>query len=133
MPKIYLDHLGHKTFGVGHLVTPDDPEYNQKIGTSVPEDRVEEVFARDLQIAYNNCYKLFGPCFCTWPRPVCEVLINMMFNLGYGGLSKFVNMRQALMDRDWKRAAAEGRDSLWYHQVSNRAEELMTRLENVDS
>ena len=32
---------------------------------------------------------------------------------------------------DWKNAAVEGRDSKWYRQVGNRAERLMTRLENV--
>ena len=26
--KLYLDHLGYKTFGVGHLVLDTDPERN---------------------------------------------------------------------------------------------------------
>ena len=43
----------------------------------------------------------------------------------------FKNMKKALDKRDWKLAAVEGRDSLWYRQVSNRAERLMTRMENV--
>ena len=55
----------------------------------------------------------------------------MMFNLGRPRLSKFRNMKKALDKRDWKLAAVEGRDSLWYRQVSNRAERLMTRMENV--
>ena len=25
--EIYLDHLGYPTFGIGHLVTDEDPEY----------------------------------------------------------------------------------------------------------
>ena len=25
--EIYLDHLGLATFGIGHLVTKEDPEY----------------------------------------------------------------------------------------------------------
>ena len=55
----------------------------------------------------------------------------MMFNLGRPRLSKFRNMKKALDKRDWKLAAVEGRDSLWYRQASNRAERLMTRMENV--
>ena len=55
----------------------------------------------------------------------------MMFNLGRTRLAKFVRMRSALVSDDWKKAADEGRDSLWYKQVTNRAERLMTRLENV--
>lgn len=30
-----------------------------------------------------------------------------------------------------KKAAIEGRDSRWYNQVTNRAESLMSRLENI--
>ena len=55
----------------------------------------------------------------------------MLFNLGRPRLSKFKNMNLAIATKDWKMAAIEGRDSLWYRQVSNRAERLMTRLENV--
>jgi len=40
-------------------------------------------------------------------------------------------MNLALSVGHWSLAAAEGRDSLWYRQVTNRAERLMTRLENV--
>ena len=55
----------------------------------------------------------------------------MMFNMGRPRLSKFMKMNAALEGGLWKRAAAEGRDSLWYRQVRKRAERLMTRLENV--
>ena len=41
------------------------------------------------------------------------------------------NMKKALDSGNWMLAAAEGEDSLWYRQVTNRAERLMTRLENV--
>ena len=40
-------------------------------------------------------------------------------------------MNAALLDQNWKGAAKEGRDSKWYRQVPNRAERLMSRLENV--
>jgi hypothetical protein len=55
----------------------------------------------------------------------------MMFNMGRPRLSKFKNFNAALAANDWSKAAAEGRDSLWYRQVTNRAERLMTRMENV--
>ena len=55
----------------------------------------------------------------------------MMFNLGRPRLSKFKKMHAALSNADWKEAAKEGRDSLWYRQVTNRAERLMSRLENI--
>ena len=40
-------------------------------------------------------------------------------------------MKKALDSRRWALAALEGRDSLWYRQVGNRAERLMGRLEDV--
>ena len=55
----------------------------------------------------------------------------MMFNMGRTRLSKFKNHNAALQCGDWKTAAAEGRDSRWYKQVTNRAERLMSRLEEV--
>ena len=66
-----------------------------------------------------------------WPEEVQQIVVNMMFNMGRPRLSKFKNFRAAMEDRDWKRAAVEGRDSLWYRQVTNRAERLMTRMEKV--
>ncbi len=48
------------------------------------------------------------------------VLIDMVFNLGKAGLSKFKNMIAAVERRDWPEAAAQMKDSLWYRQVGNR-------------
>ena len=33
--EIYEDSLGYLTFGVGHLIKEDDPEYGQPVGTPV--------------------------------------------------------------------------------------------------
>jgi lysozyme len=129
--EVYLDHLGFKTFGVGHKIVDGDPEYLLPPGTSVPHERVWECFDHDLGRKINQTKDLFEPYWTIWPSEVREILVNMCFNLGKHGLSKFVNMRTALERGDWKLAAAEGRDSLWYSQVPNRAERLMTRLENV--
>ena len=55
----------------------------------------------------------------------------MTFNMGMTRLSKFKNFKSAIERNDWKQAAVEGRDSRWYNQVTNRAERLMTMLEEV--
>ena len=46
-------------------------------------------------------------------------------------LSQFKNFKAALDKGDWASAGAEGRDSRWYKQVTNRAERLMSRMDNV--
>ena len=129
---IYNDHLGYPTFGVGHLILEDDEEFGRPVGTAVTEERVRACFARDLSIAEGECYTLYGEgVFRLWPDEVQQIMVNMMFNMGRPRLFKFKNMNKALWAEDWKRAATEGRDSQWYRQVTNRAERLMTRMENV--
>ena len=129
--EIYNDHLGYPTFGVGHLVLESDPEFGQPVGTPVSEERVRACFEKDLNIAASECRVLYEGWWADLPGEVQEVLVNMMFNMGRPRLSKFKNFTAALKAGDWKKAAVEGRDSVWYRQVTNRAERLMSRLENV--
>lgn len=128
--KIYLDHLGYPTFGIGHLVLKSDPEHGQEVGTPVSEERVTSAFQGDLDIAIGECKALYDN-WDNYPGEVQEILVNMMFNMGRGRLAGFKMMRKAIDEADWKEAAVQGRDSRWYKQVGNRAERLMTRMENV--
>ena len=130
--KIYTDHLGYPTFGIGHLITKNDPEFEEPVGTPVSKERVDSVFAVDIKIAEDEC-KVLYKFWEELPEEVQEILVNMMFNLGRPRLTKFKKMNAALEMGDWKTAAVEGRDSRWYHQVGNRAERLMTRVENGKS
>ena len=129
--EVYLDHLGYPTFGVGHLVTKDDPEHGCEVGTEVSEDRVWEAFEQDLETSIQECCTLYGDAWDGLPGDVQEVLVNMMFNMGRPRLSGFKKFNAAIEAGDWATAAVEGRDSRWYKQVTNRAERLMERLEAV--
>ena len=132
MYEIYLYHLGNPTFGIGHLIDDDEPEYWQEVGTPVGRARVHEAFEADVQEAMRQCAKLYKAYdWDEFPGEVKSILINMMFNLGYGNLQKFRKMNSALNMHNWEGAAVEGRDSLWYTQVPNRAERLMSRMELV--
>ena len=53
--EIYMDHLGYPTFGIGHLVTKDDPEYGQDEGTAISERRVIDVFNDDIRTVLIDC------------------------------------------------------------------------------
>ena len=127
---IYNDHLGYATFGVGHLIKESDPEIHLEVGSLIPKARVDDCLIEDLQTAVVECRVLY-PWFMSAPQEVKEILINMMFNMGRPRLSKFKNFSRELKHQDWIQAAVEGRDSLWYRQVTKRAERLMTRMENV--
>ena len=131
---IYLDHLGLATFGVGHLITESDEEFGRPVGTAIAEERVRSCFERDLDIAIGECGTLYGEgAFGDLPDEVQQILVNMMFNMGRPRLSGFKKFNAAIAAGDWKEAAKEGRDSRWYNQVTNRAERLMVRLENLAS
>jgi lysozyme len=130
--EIYLDHLGYPTFGVGHLITKKDPEYGMPVGTKLSEGRIQKVFHEDVLDAIADCHILYGKGeFMSLPSEVQEILANMMFNLGLPRLAKFVNMKKAVMEKDWPKAAEEMKDSLWYKQVKTRSERLYNRMKDV--
>jgi GH24 family phage-related lysozyme (muramidase) len=85
-----------------------------------------------LDLAISECEHLYEDgIFEALEDEVQQILVNMMFNMGRTRLSKFKKMHAAILEGDWKEAAVEGRDSQWHKQVTNRAERLMVRLENV--
>lgn len=104
--KIYNDHLGYPTFGIGHLVIESDPENGQALGTSVSEDRVTSAFDSDIAIVLSDCNKLY-PDFESLPEEAQQIIANMMFNLGYPRLSKFRGMKAGVDAKDWNRTADE--------------------------
>ena len=128
--KIYNDHLGYATFGIGHLITENDPEHGQSLGTEVLEDRVIEAFEFDIETVLEDCKILYYD-FHSLPEEVQRIIANMMFNMGRTRLSKFRNMKSNIDRRDWNAAADEMVDSIWYRQVTNRANRLVERMRNV--
>lgn len=128
----YKDHLGYPTFGVGHLVLKEDPEFGAEDGTPVSEERVRECFEKDLEIATSECYTLYGPgTFVALPDEVQQILVNLMFNMGRPRLSGFKNFNSRISEGNWSAAADEMVDSKWYRQVGGRAERLVLRMRNV--
>ena len=107
-----------------------DPEHGQSVGTPVSEERVKECFEKDVESVIADC-KILHDAWDGYPEEVKQVVANMMFNMGRTRLSGFRKHNAAIQSGDWKTAAVEGRDSKWYRQVTNRAERLMARLENV--
>jgi len=128
--EIYLDHLGLPTFGIGHLVTEDDPEHGQEVGTPIEEARVIEVFEKDVEVTIGECKVLYDD-WDDLPEEVQLIIANMMFNMGRPRLSQFKGMKRGVDARDWNAAADEMVDSKWYQQVTNRADRLVTRMRNV--
>ena len=128
--KIYLDHIGLPTFGIGHLVLESDPEYGWEVGTDVSEDRCIEAFNSDIENVLSDCHRLY-PDFDDLPEEVQRIIANMMFNMGRPRLSKFKGMKRGVDAKDWNAAADEMVDSKWYRQVTKRADRLVESMRNV--
>ena len=129
---IYLDHLNLPTCGIGHLITEWDEEYGQPVGTTISDDRVAQLFEKDVKVTLEECRVLYGN-FDDLPEEAQLILANMMFNMGRPRLSKFKKMNRAIADGDYLEASLQMEDSRWYKQVTNRAERLVQRMARLQS
>ena len=128
--EVYLDHLGYKTCGVGHLCRATDPENKLEVGDPVSVERVDVLFAEDLETTIDECKLLYNN-FNDLPEEVQRIIANMLFNMGRPRLSRFHKMKKAVDNGDWIEASVQMKDSLWARQVPNRADRLVKRMEAV--
>lgn len=125
--EIYKDSLGYLTFGVGHLVREDDPEFGEPEGTPISQERVDSVYDVDFD---KHVHETLHVCeshnidFDNLPENIQHVLVNMCFNLGANRLGNFRNMLKACSESNWKEMAAQMQDSKWFGQVGRRSVEL---------
>jgi lysozyme len=124
---VYLDHLGLRTAGIGHLCRPSEPEYDMEVGDPISEDRVLELFDRDMAWTLKDCHRLL-PEFSDLPEEVRLIVANMMFNLGANRLGGFKRFLEAVGKKDWASAADEMVDSKWHRQVPERSGRLIQRM-----
>jgi lysozyme len=125
--SVYLDHLGLKTVGIGHLCRESDPEFDMEVGAPVSEERVMELFDKDMSWTFRDCIRLL-PEFNDLPDEVRLIVANMMFNLGEKRLSGFSRLLAAIEKEDWNSAADEMVDSRWHRQVPERSGRLIERM-----
>ena len=126
--KVYLDSLGKRTVGVGHLCVEDHWEDNKEYS----EEMLMKVLKDDLKNAIQGSEELCSNC------PVLddqakEIIVEMVFQLGKTGVSKFRNMWKALKEKppSYSVAATEMLDSRWAKQTSNRAKEMSDHMRSL--
>ncbi len=128
---------GYKTIGVGHKVLESDLENGLNVfgayDSDVPEDqtiteeRCQELFAEDVDTAIKGCERIYKN-WDSFPEEFQRILINMCFQLGAGGLSKFKNMNAAAEEMAYGQVALEMEDSRWARQTPHRMEALKKRV-----
>ena len=124
--KIYKCSEGFDTIFYGHKVTPED-DYEHDV--EYTKDEGEVVFEKDFQRTLDAAERLIAD------RPINntakEVIINMVYQIGEGGVSKFKNMWKALDNEDYGEASFQMLDSLWAKQTSNRANKLSKKMQSA--
>ena len=130
--EIYLCSLNVPTFGIGHMVTKDDPENGMEIGSEVSQERCESAFAEDIEVTLEDCEMVFDD-WSGLPEEARLVTANMCFQLGSPRLSKFKKAISACNDHRWTDMANEMMDSRWYKQTQNRADRLIKRILDLDT
>jgi len=126
--KVYLDTLGKRTVGVGHLCVEDfwedDKEYEEKFLMTILE--------HDLETAIKGAKKLMTEHDCLDIDDVAEeIIIEMIFQLGKTGVSKFRNMWKALSELNYVGASYEMLDSRWAKQTPNRAKGMADTMKSL--
>ena len=126
--KVYLDTLGKRTVGVGHLCVEDfwedDKEYEEKF--------LMEILQKDLQQAIRGARSLMEEHGCAdIDEKAEELLIEMVFQLGMTGVSKFRNMWKALAEKNYIGASYEMLDSRWSKQTPNRAKSMAKTMKEI--
>lgn len=128
----YIDTEKKLTGGIGHLMTKEEKKLYPE-GTAIPNDVVTKWFKTDMDEADTELTRILEKKSVHVPDEVYNILLNMTFNLGEKGISKFKKMWAAVEVSDWKTAAAEMKDSKWFKQVKNRAVRLVDRMASVQS
>lgn len=106
----YQDSEENWTIGYGHLLP-------------MSKALARIILAKDIDVAEQECWSRFD-FFDGLNSARQEVLVNMMFNLGWPRLKRFVKMIAAAEAGDHELVAVEMLDSRWHRQVKGRAEEL---------
>ncbi len=120
IPRVYKDILGKATIGYGHLVTEKD---NFQEGKEYSKEELEEVFNQDFNKAVEGANELTSQLSLVLAT-VKGVIIEMVFQLGKTGVSKFKKFFEALNNQDYNEAANQMIDSNWHKQTPKRCEEL---------
>ena len=131
--EVYLDSLGKATIAIGHLVQPHETE-RYKPGVKITPDEIEDLFLIDLNRACAGAEQLIGELYKgdkRLPQVIEHVIVEMVFQLGKTGVSKFRKMWKALSEGNKKEAAAQMIDSRWHSQTPIRCKELASLVENA--
>jgi len=117
----YKDSLGFLTIGVGHLI-------DRRKGGKLSDAAIDFILDEDIDKTYATLTDALP-----WVQQLDDarqnVLLNMAFNLGVGGLLKFKKTLEHVKAGRYGAAAVEMLQSDWAKQVGSRADRLSIVME----
>tara|TARA_Y100000310_G_scaffold233336_1_gene236205 strand:- start:3387 stop:3851 length:465 start_codon:yes stop_codon:yes gene_type:complete len=120
--SVYLDSLQKPTIGYGFLI--DSLELQEDICQLILMRKLEKLIKT---IKFN--FKWFDDM----PEKIQDVIINMCYQLGVSGVSKFKKTIQFMKNRQWDKASVEMLDSKWgREQTPQRALRLSKTVKSVE-
>ena len=118
---VYKDSLGIDTIGYGFAIKH----------LELDEDICHEILVRKMK-DLEDSIKIKFSWFKYMPPQIKDVMMEMCYQLGVGGCSKFRKTIAYLQDKKWNEASEEMLDSLWAKQTPNRAKALSDIVKGVD-
>ena len=118
--KPYKDQLGFYTIGYGHLIKPNEKKYFNK---NYKKKYFEDLFESDFNKSLKEYKKLFHNQ--KHKQNEKELLVEMIYQLGLKGVSKFKKMLFCLKKKEKYMTCLHMIDSLWYKQTPSRVNNLI--------
>ena len=112
----YLDTVGKTTIGYGRNLD-DNP---------LTEEEAEYLMEKDVKQVEDMCNILPFWGFLNKTRK--DIIVNMVFNLGFTGFLEFKNTIFYLNEKDYENAADEMLNSRWASQVGDRSQRLSLKM-----
>ena len=119
--KVYKCTEGYDTIGYGFAIK--DLELDKDISEMILMQKLDNLMTR------------IGKTFVWWrsaDSTVKDVVVEMCYQLGVSGFSKFKKTIDHLENKRYSKAAVEMLDSKWARQTPNRALELSNLIKNLE-
>lgn len=122
--EAYKDSLGKWTIGVGHY----DP-IKVVPGLIWTDEQVDAQLSSDMADKIAQCQTQGWWAGVKDDEVRARAMVNMCFQLGVYGVSKFRFMTNSIMHKDWGGASEEALSSTWATQTPARASRIAHMLE----
>lgn len=121
-PKPYRCTEGKLTIGIGHNLD----------ASGLCQEAIDAQFYHDIQKCITGAFGIFGNEFDHYPGHVRRAVINMIYQMGIDGFSRFKATIRMLKEGAWSAAADNALKSLWARQTPDRAKRVTDLMRGVD-